>query len=79
MTVEHAAKHFQFFLHDRHSLTRIDTGIFPVAVGILTQSLFEAIQNADIVDDKPPGLSLKTRFTRAIACMRVWPFIGLSI
>src|SRR5215207_6596072 len=26
----------------------------------------------------PAGLSLKTRFTRAMACMRPWPCIGLS-
>lgn len=31
-----------------------------------------------IVDGKPMGLSRKMRFTRAMACMSPWPYMGLS-
>ncbi len=40
--------------------------------------LLQFIGDADVIHHQPPCLSLNTRLTRAMACIRLWPFMGLS-
>ena len=48
------------------------------ALGVGRERLLQLVGEAEVVDHQPARLVLKTRLTRAMACISPWPRIGLS-
>ena len=56
----------------------MDGAALAAGLGIDLHRIAQLVRDPKKIHHHPPGFSPKTRFTRAMACIRLWPASGLS-